>query len=56
MLLNCLNEIDDYESKVVVLSKAISLFNKERPVVTPTVVEDLLKRIDEKIKELEESE
>ncbi|MBQ4517684.1 MAG: hypothetical protein II997_03755 [Clostridia bacterium] len=56
LLLNCLNEIDDYESKVVVLSKAISLFNKERPVVTPTVVEDLLKRIDEKIKELEESE
>lgn len=48
LLLNCLNEIDDFESKTVVLAQAILLLNRAH---TPRALDmdELIQRIDEKI-------
>lgn len=64
LLLNCLEEIGDYESKTVVLSQAIQILSiKKSDIVPPDVerlssadLEQLIKGIDKKIAELETSE
>ena len=53
LLLNCLNEIDDFESKAVVLAQAIPLFNKS-PSVGQLDLDTLIQQIDKKLEELEE--
>lgn len=55
LLLNCLNEIDDFESKVVVLAQAIPLLNK--PTLAGRLdLDTLIHQIDKKIEELEARE
>jgi len=56
LLLNCLNEIEDLESKVAVLAKGISLFNSIEMPDSSILVDQLLKKIDKKIEELEAQE
>lgn len=54
LLLNCLNSIEDMESKVVVLTQAITILSKPSLFATEQTDLDLLiQRIDEKIAELE---
>lgn len=53
LLLNCLDAIDDFESKTVVLAQAIMLFNRSRSRAMD--LDDLIKKIDERI-EREERE
>ena len=63
LLLNCLDEISDYESKTVVLSQAIQMLSKRADITAPDVdrlsrtdFEKIIKEIDRKIAELETSE
>jgi hypothetical protein len=55
LVLNCLNETLDFESKVVVLARAIDILCVKRTPVN-VGVEDLIRQIDEKIAELEKEE
>lgn len=48
LLLNCLSEIDDFESKTVVLAQAILLLNRVS-TPRPLDIDELIQRIDEKI-------
>lgn len=55
LLLNCLEEIEDFESKVVVLVQGMMLLNK--PSATKHLdLDTLIKQIDKKIEELESKE
>ncbi len=64
LLLNCLDEISDYESKTVVLSQAIQMLSIKRADIeqpdigrlSRTDFEKIIKEIDKKIAELETSE
>ncbi len=55
LLLNCLNEIEDYDSQVVVLAHAISILGKDNLSIRSDRrdLESLLHQIDERIEELE---
>ena len=55
LLLNCLNEIDDFESKTVVLAQAIPLLNKSSSAGRLDL-DTLIQQIDKKIEELEAQE
>ena len=54
LLLNCLNEIENYEVKVVVLSQAITILGQSRDS-RPFDIDTLLQKIDERIQELEDN-
>lgn len=55
LLLNCLDQIEDFESKTVVLAQAILLFN--RPSSASRLdMDTLMKQIEKRIEELEEQE
>ena len=57
LLLNCLEQIDDYESKVVVLAHAISRLNSSNSIGRMDMdIESLIKKIDQRIAELEQEE
>jgi hypothetical protein len=55
LLLNCLEQIEDYDSKVVVLAHALSRMGGGSPVGRMDI-ESLIKHIDKRIAELEEEE
>lgn len=55
LLLNCLEELEDFESKVVVLAQGMSLLNKPS-VARHLDLDTLIKQIDKKIEELESQE
>lgn len=55
LLLNCLDQIEDFESRTVVLAQAILLFNKPSSV-SRFDLDALMKQIDKKIEELEAQE
>ena len=52
LLLNCLDKIGDYESKVVVLSHAITIFNQSRSI-NSSGLDILIEALDKKIAEME---
>lgn len=52
LLLNCLNEIDDFESKTVVLAQAIPLLNRTSSSTSGLDLDKLLQQIDKKLEEL----
>ena len=52
LVLRCLDEIEDYESKVVVLTSAFQLFSKHTSKRID--LDELVRRIDRKIEELEQ--
>ena len=58
LLLNCLEEIDDYESKVVVLSHALSILGHQGVNILSDEedIDSLIQQIDKKIEELEKKE
>lgn len=58
LLLNCINEIEDFDSKVVVLSHAISILGPNpRDIFSDSKdIDALIERIDKKIEELEAEE
>lgn len=58
LLLNCINEIEDFESKVVVLAHALSILGQRWQRIVPDEkdLELLMQGIDKKIKELEAEE
>ena len=48
MILSCLNQIDDFESKVVILAKAIQIFEKrvsEHKIDYSSLIEEIDRRI-----------
>lgn len=51
LILNCLDEIDDYEAKVTVLAHAITLSNNSK--FSQLDLDSVIKQIDQKIEELE---
>lgn len=56
LLLNCLEEVEDWESKTVVLAQAIKYFSLNRALPGPIDINGLLRQIDKKIAELEKQE
>lgn len=56
LLLNCLNEIEDFESKTVVLAQAIILFSASINSSVEPHLDGLIKQIDKKIEELSRQE
>lgn len=58
LLLNCINAIEDYESKVVVLSHALSILGQSSMNLFSDAkdIDLLIQRIDKKIEELETEE
>ena len=58
LLLNCINEIEDFESKVVVLAHALSILSQDRKsIFTDKMdIDALIHQIDKKIEELEAEE
>lgn len=55
LLLNCLNEIEDFESKIVVLAQGMLLLNKPS-TARPLDLDALIKQIDKKVEELKSQE
>lgn len=55
LLMNCLDAIEDYESKVVVLAQAITLLNRA-PSAGRLDLDALIQQIDKRIEELESQE
>lgn len=55
LLLNCLDEIEDFDSKAVVLAQAIALFSRNQ-LGLKIGVDGLLRQIDSRIEELEAEE
>lgn len=55
LLLNCIEELEDLESKVVVLAQGMSLLNKPS-IARHLDLDTLIKQIDKKIEELESQE
>lgn len=53
LLLNCLDEIDDREVKVVVLAHALSILGTRASSMSREKIDRLIQQIDQKIKELE---
>lgn len=56
LLLHCLDEIDDFESKTVVLAQAIKIMSIRKIPSSSLDIESLIKQIDRKIEELEQQE
>lgn len=58
LLLNCINEIEDFDSKVVVLSQALLILgqNAKGLFSDSTDIDSLIQSIDKKIEELEAEE
>ena len=56
LILQCVNNIDDYESKVVVLAKALEINSIKTAGGKSVDVEEVLQEINRKIKELEQDE
>lgn len=58
LLLNCINEIEDFESKVVVLAHALSILSQGRMSIFQDEkdIDSLIQQIDKKIEELEAEE
>lgn len=56
LLLNCLDEIENREVKVVVLAHAITILGASRFPVGRREIDSIIREIDEKIKELESKE
>ncbi len=54
LVLHCLDEIEEYESKVVVLVSAFQIFSKQSS--NKIDVDELIERIDKRIEELEQEE
>lgn len=53
LVLNCLDEIEDREAKVVVLAHAISILGSRTMPLNGEKMDSLIQKIDQKIKELE---
>ena len=53
LVLNCLDEIEDREAKVVVLVHAISILGSRTMPFSEKNIDSLIQKIDQKIKELE---
>ncbi len=53
LILNCLEKIDDFEARTVLLARAFGLQDEKRKSVD---IDDLIKKIDRKIAELEQEE
>ena len=53
LILNCLDEIEDREAKVVVLVHAISILGSRTMPFSEENIDGLIQKIDQKIKELE---
>ena len=55
LLLNCINEIEDFESKIVVLAHALSIFGQRHMGIFPDEkdIDSLIHQIDKRIEELE---
>lgn len=56
LLLNCLNEVEDFESKTVVLAQAIKIFNTRTSRSSSLDIDRLLQHLDRRIEELEQQE
>jgi hypothetical protein len=56
LILQCIDNIDDYESKVVVLVKALDMNATKRNIGGSISLEGVIKEIERKIEELEQSE
>lgn len=53
LILKCIDDIDDYESKVVVLAKTLDAYCMEKSSIKGVSMEKMLQKINRKIKELE---
>ncbi len=56
LILQCIGNVDDYESKVVVLARALDMNATKRKMGGSISIESMIQAIDRKIEELEQSE
>lgn len=56
LILQCIDSVDDYESKVVVLARALDMNATKRKMGGSISIESMIQAIDRKIEELEQSE